>query len=78
MVEGARLESVCAGNRTVGSNPILSARKNMELFQEEKIITDTEKSYAGAFLLSLRVVWKRHIKDLTWCVVMCYNGLGEN
>ena len=32
----------------------------------------------GAFLLSLRVVWKRHIKDLTWCVVMCYNGLGEN
>jgi hypothetical protein len=24
----------------------------MELFQEEKIITDTEKSYAGAFLLS--------------------------
>ena len=32
----------------------------------------------GAFLLSLRLVWKRHIKDLTWCVVMCYNGLGEN
>ncbi len=27
MVEGARLESVCAGNRTVGSNPILSARR---------------------------------------------------
>ena len=24
------------------------------------------------------VGWKRHIKDLTWCVVMCYNGLGEN
>ena len=33
---------------------------------------------SGALLLSLRVVWKRHIKDLTWCVVMCYNGLGEN
>ena len=28
MVEGARLESVCAGNRTEGSNPSLSARKN--------------------------------------------------
>ena len=25
MAEGARLESVCAGNRTVGSNPTLSA-----------------------------------------------------
>ncbi len=25
MVELARLESVCAGNRTVGSNPTLSA-----------------------------------------------------
>ena len=25
MVEGARLESVCAGNRTEGSNPSLSA-----------------------------------------------------
>ncbi len=24
MVEGARLESECAGNRTVGSNPTLS------------------------------------------------------
>ena len=26
MVEGARLESVCRGNSTVGSNPTLSAR----------------------------------------------------
>ncbi len=26
MVEGARLERVCAGNRTVGSNPTLSVR----------------------------------------------------
>ena len=26
MVEGARLESVCAGNRTEGSNPFLSAK----------------------------------------------------
>ena len=26
MVEGARLESVCAGNRTAGSNPALSAK----------------------------------------------------
>ena len=25
VVEGARLERVCAGNRTVGSNPTLSA-----------------------------------------------------
>ena len=25
VVEGARLESVCMGNRTVGSNPTLSA-----------------------------------------------------
>jgi hypothetical protein len=25
VAEGARLESVCAGNRTVGSNPTLSA-----------------------------------------------------
>lgn len=27
MVEGARLESVCTGNRTEGSNPSLSAIK---------------------------------------------------
>ncbi len=27
MVEGARLESVCTGNRTEGSNPSLSATK---------------------------------------------------
>ncbi len=27
MVEGARLESVCTGNRTEGSNPTLSATK---------------------------------------------------
>ena len=27
MVDGARLESVCTGNRTVGSNPTLSANK---------------------------------------------------
>lgn len=27
MVEGARLESVCTGNRTEGSNPSLSAEK---------------------------------------------------
>ncbi len=26
MVEGARLESVCTGHRTVGSNPTLSAK----------------------------------------------------
>ena len=31
MVEGARLESVCAGNRTAGSNPVLSAK----LYTEE-------------------------------------------
>ena len=29
MVEGARLESVCAGNRTEGSNPSLSATKKL-------------------------------------------------
>ncbi len=28
MAEGARLESVCAGNRTAGSNPALSAIKS--------------------------------------------------
>ena len=27
MVEGARLESVCASNGTAGSNPVLSASK---------------------------------------------------
>ena len=27
VVEGARLESVCTGNRTKGSNPFLSANK---------------------------------------------------
>ena len=29
MVEGARLESVCTGNRTVGSNPTLSASPSL-------------------------------------------------
>ena len=29
MVEGARLESVCRGNSTVGSNPTLSAIRNV-------------------------------------------------
>ena len=28
MVEGARLESVCASNGTAGSNPVLSAKIN--------------------------------------------------
>ncbi len=28
MAEGARLESVCAGNRTEGSNPSLSAKQS--------------------------------------------------
>ncbi len=32
MVEGARLESVYAGNRIAGSNPALSA--NFEIFQD--------------------------------------------
>ena len=35
-VEGARLERVCASNRTQGSNPCLSARKTTELFLEGK------------------------------------------
>ena len=30
MVEGARLESVCRGNSTVGSNPTLSESLNRE------------------------------------------------
>ncbi len=29
MAEGARLESVCAGNRTEGSNPSLSAMQTL-------------------------------------------------
>ena len=29
MVEGARLESVCRGNSTVGSNPTLSASNKL-------------------------------------------------
>src|SRR5215831_993071 len=33
VVEGARLESVCRGNSTVGSNPTLSA-KSCRLFSE--------------------------------------------
>ena len=32
MVEGARLESVCRGNSTVGSNPTLSANLFVALF----------------------------------------------
>ena len=31
MAEGARLESVCAGNGTVGSNPTLSALQLIEI-----------------------------------------------
>ena len=34
MVEGARLESVYAGDRIVGSNPILSARMIRENFAD--------------------------------------------
>jgi hypothetical protein len=30
LVEGARLEIVCAGNRTEGSNPSPSANKNVQ------------------------------------------------
>jgi hypothetical protein len=36
VVEGAALEKQCAGNRTEGSNPSLSARKIMQFFQEFK------------------------------------------
>ena len=32
VVEGARLESVCASNGTAGSNPVLSAKKNDQTF----------------------------------------------
>ena len=32
MVEGARLESVCRGNSTVGSNPTLSAISSSDPF----------------------------------------------
>ena len=34
MVEGARLESVCRGNSTVGSNPTLSASFNQLIIKD--------------------------------------------
>ena len=37
MVEGARLESVCRGNSTVGSNPTLSASSNFANFLSKLI-----------------------------------------
>ena len=49
MVEGARLESVYAGDRIVGSNPILSANYKMfdylHGFNLIKILFLTEKLY---------------------------------
>lgn len=36
MVEGARLESVCTGNRTEGSNPSLSARMRLSRSKSRK------------------------------------------
>ncbi len=44
MVEGARLESVCASNRTVSSNLILSAMKkdvHLDIFFHVEITTRT-------------------------------------
>ncbi len=37
MAEGARLESVWAGNRLVGSNPTPSATRGAESFEVHKI-----------------------------------------
>ena len=47
MAEGARLESVCAGNRTAGSNPALSA-KFESVFISDKV--------RNGFMISYRTV----------------------
>jgi hypothetical protein len=36
------LESVCAGNRTVGSNPTLSAIRSADIFELKREIFDAE------------------------------------
>ncbi len=59
MVEGARLESVCAGNRTRGSNPRLSA-KGVGCFPKGH--TNGMCVLTGRFR---PVLWGSHLCDLT-------------
>ncbi len=51
MVEGARLESVCTGNRTVGSNPTLSAQILSFRFNSLQATREfpVQRSLTGAF-----------------------------
>ncbi len=48
MVEGARLESVCTGNRTAGSNPALSAntQKFATMLSATKVFVESARSFA--------------------------------
>lgn len=52
MVEGARLESVCTGNRTEGSNPSLSAinAENQQIVKQAPNFTPKIVKL-GAFVL---------------------------
>ncbi len=51
MVEGARLESVCAGNRTAGSNPALSARRGATVSKDTVVsLLDEKDSNTGSII----------------------------
>ena len=45
VVEGARLESVYRGNSIMGSNPILSAIKKINIFRLNSVILIQAKYY---------------------------------
>lgn len=49
MVEGARLESVCAGNRTEGSNPFLSAKVEYQYYLFRVLLSALMAGYQVRF-----------------------------
>src|SRR5687768_13793643 len=53
VVEGARLESVCRGNSTVGSNPTLSAK--LKNYLKNLLILTVNPTFTPAFDPVLRV-----------------------
>ena len=63
MVEGARLESVCASDRTAGSNPVLSAKKNRVHLDSIFLARVPGYKPAGASLLA-RPQSSRTVKSL--------------
>ncbi|MDB5165211.1 MAG: hypothetical protein JWM00_101 [Candidatus Saccharibacteria bacterium] len=64
MVEGARLESVYAGDRIAGSNPVLSAiHRKLSLNAIYSVVNKKQYAIRGKFILFMLVVKKTYKKS---------------